>query len=316
MMNIFDLHCDTLTRKSFGEYGFDAPADSLHITLPKLKTGRSLAQCFAVFLEQKRILESGEGLFHYYRRHEELLKRELSAHAGEIAQARNSAEILENSSKGLLSAVLTVEGGEALEGKLENLEAMQRDGVRMLTLTWNYENELGFSHLQGGPLKPFGREAVEYMHELGIRPDVSHLSDEGFRDTLDISRGRGPVVASHSCARALCGNSRNLTDEMLRALGESGGLVGVNFNAPFLRDLKRGEPELSSVDEVIRHLLRLIDKAGIESVGWGSDFDGIDSTLEWKDFSGMPVLADRLEKEIGAEALDKVCFGNALRIFA
>jgi len=312
-MNIFDLHCDTLTRKSFRENGFGS--ENTHISLEKLKAGGSLAQCFAVFLEQKRICESGESPFAFYRRHAELLKTELAKNSGAIAQAVNSAEILANAEKGLISAVLTVEGGEALEGDIDKIRIMRDDGVRMITLTWNYENELGFSHMQGGHLKPFGKEAVEYMHELGIRPDVSHLSDEGFWDTLDVSRGRGPVVASHSCARALCPHTRNLTDEMLKALGNSGGLVGVNFNAPFLHEVKRGEPEYCTVDEVVRHLLRLIDRAGIESVGWGSDFDGIDSTLEWKDFSGMPVLADRLGKAIGADALDKVCFGNALRIF-
>lgn len=312
-MKIFDLHCDTLTRGGFLTDGLTA--ESLHINLDKLSAGDSLAQCFAVFLEQKRIRTSGEGMFDFYRRHAALLRSEAEKHRDRIAIARNSADILENAGKGLISAVLTVEGGEALEGKLENLEAMARDGVRMLTLTWNYENELGFSHLLGGGLKPFGKEAVEAMQALGIRPDVSHLSDEGFWDVMDVSRGKGPVVASHSCARALCGHSRNLTDEMLKALGNAGGLVGVNFNGPFLRDMKAGDADESFIEDVVRHTLHLIDKAGAEAVAWGSDFDGIGSTLEWKDFSGMQLLADRLGRELSGEALEKMCSKNALRVF-
>jgi len=312
-MKIFDLHSDTLTRKSFAAEGL--AAEDLHISLEKLKKGDSLAQCFAVFLHQKYILKSGEGLFNYYRRHVELLKQELAKYPGEIARTVSAEEIRDHETRGLLSAVLTVEGGEALEGKLENLKIMKEDGVPMLTLTWNFENELGFSHMQGGHLKPFGKEAVEYMQELGIRPDVSHLSDEGFWDTLDINRGKGPVVASHSCARALCGHTRNLTDEMLRALGNAGGLVGVNFNDPFLHDDTEGRPNYSSIEEVARHMLHMINEAGIEALAWGSDFDGIDSTLEWQDFAGMQLLVDRLRKDLTASELEKVCFRNALRVF-
>ena len=135
---------------------------------------------------------------------------------------------------GHCGAILSVEGGSAAAGSLDNIRSMYRDGVRLMTLTWNAENELGHGvwSPEGGGLSPFGKEAVALMNRLGMIVDVSHLSDAGFADVAKISEN--PFVASHSCSRALCPHRRNLTDEMFSVIRDRGGLVGINFCREFL----------------------------------------------------------------------------------
>ena len=152
---------------------------------------------------------------------------------------------------------------------------------------------------------------MDAMNRLGILVDVSHLSDEGFWDCIALSQGRYPVIASHSDARALCGHSRNLTDEMLKALGNTGGVVGVNYYAAFLTP---GGKE-AAMEQVRAHVLHLIDKAGVDHVALGSDYDGISTGMEWKDVSGTPALLEYLHEKISWEDLEKIAYRNALCVF-
>ncbi len=164
-------------------------------------------------------------------------------------------------------------------------------------------------------LKPFGLEVVERMNELGIVVDVSHLSEGGFWDVAHISNK--PFAASHSCARVLCGSSRNLTDAQLRALADKGGVCGINFLSRFLHD-PVGNPEqddYTAVEDVTRHLRHMKNVAGVEALAIGSDYDGISSKLEWDDWSGTEYLLHGLETIFTPEELEKVCWKNALRLF-
>ncbi len=311
-MKIFDLHCDTITELSGHGKERHLAENDMHIDIEKLKKGDSLAQCFAVFVHQKACEKAGISPFDFYREKVEVFRRELSENSASIRQAVTVSDILENEKAGLISGILTVEGGETLCGDLSRLDELKNDGVRMMTLTWNFENEIGFSHKTGGHLKPFGKEVVERMNELSMRVDVSHLSDEGFYDVMDILKDRYPVVASHSCARALCRNTRDLTDDMLKKIGENGGIAGINYYSCFLRD----DAEHSTYEDVLKHAVHMVNKAGIESVALGSDYDGIDCTLDWTDYSGMPLLVEYLHKEFTYDQLEKICFKNALRVFA
>ena len=157
-------------------------------------------------------------------------------------------------------------------------------------------------------LKPFGIESIERMNELGILIDVSHLSDGGYYDVARLSKK--PFVASHSCARALCNHPRNMTDDMLRVLGEKGGICGINFCAPFLRE----NANYSAIADIVLHAEHIRNKAGIDAVALGSDFDGIDDTLEFKDYTGMPTIADALLKRFTESEVDKICSENAMRV--
>ena len=186
----------------------------------------------------------------------------------------------------------------------------------MIALTWNYENCIGFpnspdhaEHTRRG-LKPFGFEALEKMNELGIIIDVSHLSEAGFYDVA--AHSKKPFIASHSCCRVLKDHSRNLTDRQLRTLAEAGGVVGVNFYDEFLGD--RGGT--TAVEDIVRHLLYLRDRAGIESLAFGSDFDGIVSTLEFRDYAGFPQILRALEAHFTDDEIDKITHENFLRVFA
>ena len=223
---------------------------------------------------------------------------------------------MENARSGFLSSILTIEDGVELDGKLDRLDTVYADGVRMMALTWNYENCIGypnspdpFEHTRRG-LKPFGFEALEKMNELGIIIDVSHLSEAGFFDVA--SHSKKPFIASHSCCRALKDHSRNLTDTQLRTLADAGGVVGVNFYDVFLGD--RGG--MTAIEDIVRHLLYLRDRAGIESLAFGSDFDGIESTLEFRDYSGFPQILRALEAYFTDDEIDRICHGNFLRVFA
>ena len=153
-------------------------------------------------------------------------------------------------------------------------------------------------------------EFVEEMERLGMIVDVSHLSDGGFADVARVSSA--PFVASHSCARSLSGHTRCLTDAQLRILGDKGGVVGVNFCPRFLRE---GSLH-TTIDDVVRHALHIRDKAGVEALALGSDFDGVPGTLEFEDYAGLPRLADALERHVGSAEIDKICSGNALRLMS
>ena len=309
-MKMFDLHCDTITGLS--ENSASLRKNEMHVDLEKLRKGDTLAQCFAIFVHQKWCRQNGVSPYDYYREMRDVFYREMRENTDTIAPAFSSADVLENDRKGLMSGILTIEAGEPLEGKPERVEEFKKDGVRMITLTWNFENEIGFSNLTGGRLKPKGREIVDAMNALGVLVDVSHLSDEGFFDCIELSKGQYPVVASHSDARALCPHSRNLTDEMLRAIGNTGGIVGVNYYAHFLRENTND----TTMEDVLRHTLHLIDKAGVDHVAFGSDYDGIDSNPERKDASGTPDLLNYLNTKISSADLEKITHANALRVFS
>ena len=311
-----DLHCDTLLTLRLENCGLDnAPG---HIDLDKLCAGGALLQCLAVFIpDHEDAVQYGiqESPWKFFQSQHALFQREMARFPDQIRPARNMADIRRNADEGRISALLTVEDGACVEGKMERLQTMYDAGVRLITLTWNYANCFGFpnspdpeQHNKG--LTNFGREAVEEMNRLGIAVDVSHLSEGGFWDVAAVSRK--PFLASHSCARALCDHSRNLTDGQLRALGDAGGVCGVNFYSRFL---KPGGEHTENAD-ILRHMAHIADKAGIGAVALGSDFDGIDCTLEMKDYSGLERLADEIADRFGADAADKICRDNALRVLA
>mgnify|MGYP003311761442 CR=1 FL=1 len=151
-------------------------------------------------------------------------------------------------------------------------------------------------------------EVVEKMNDLGMIIDVSHMSEGGFYDVAKHSKQ--PFMATHSCARALCNHRRNLTDDQLKVLGEKGGMAGINFECSFL---KEGSNH-ATYDQVIEHLLYMKDKAGIEAIGFGSDFDGIDDNGEMVNYGGFSKMLTLLEKNFTYDEIDLITHKNALRV--
>ena len=309
-MRIIDMHCDTLIE------GWRKPERSFYdgdtsINLKLLKENGSLLQFFAMYLSRNEMktMDSYDilkGIYGYYQ-------TQMEKYSDIIKPVYSAQDVLENEKKGLLSSLLTVEDGVFIDGKIERVQEVYDMGVRLITLMWNFENSVGFpcsddpeAHLKG--LKPFGIEVVEKMNELGMIIDVSHMSEGGFYDVARYSKK--PFVASHSCARALCNHRRNLTDDQLKTIGNAGGIAGVNFECSFLKE----GSNRATYDQIIEHLLYMKDKAGIDAVGFGSDFDGIDDNGELENYSGFTTLLERMEGKFTYDEIDKICRGNALRV--
>lgn len=236
--------------------------------------------------------------------------------------ARSAEEVLRMESENRVAGILTVEEGGVLNGRPERLEELYARGVRLITLTWNYENCIGSPNsrdpeiMQRG-LTPFGIQTVERMNDLGMIVDVSHLSDGGFRDC--VRRSKKSVIASHSNARALCPHPRNLSDEMLHALGEKGGVAGVNFYGAFLRPAgKPTEDDGAQAEAIVRHIRHMMDRAGEDAVALGTDFDGFDRESLPSGIRGvqdMDVLWAAM-KRVGLteRQIEKTAYGNVMRI--
>jgi membrane dipeptidase len=207
--------------------------------------------------------------------------------------------------------ILSIEGGEVLEGRVERLHEFAIKGVRLIAITWNHENELACPAKggSGAGLKPKGFEMLRAMDDLGILADVSHLNEAGFYDIVE--RAKLPVVASHSNLKTLCGSFRNLTPDQARALIEKKGFIGINFYSDFLADGRD-----ATVDDVIRHIEGFCELGGVECVGFGSDFDGIERWPEGLgDPSGFPGVLERLQKLGYTEAqIAGIAGGNFYRV--
>lgn len=310
---MIDLHCDTLLR-CYMNRDHSLRSNSGHVDLLRLRQGGITAQCFAIYVPSHENA-AAKGIrvspWDFYKACRDIFYAEIKKNTDLAAPAFTAADVERNEKAGKISAILTVEDCVELDGQIERLDELYRDGVRMATLTWNYENTLGYPHSSDTSrgLKEFGFLALEKMNALGMVADVSHLSDEGFWDVIHHSQK--PFAASHSCARALCAHSRNLSDGQLRAMGERGCVVGVNFNADFLRSGSL----LSTTEDILRHVEHVIQVAGEDSPALGSDFDGIGCGLEIRDCTGMQSLREALHKRFGYRLTEKVCRLNALRLF-
>lgn len=298
----------------------------------RLREAGASAQCFAVFLDREACEQRGVSPWRRYEQLRDFFFAVLKKNEDVVRSVRTAEELADAERDGAVGAILTVEGGELLGGEagdengelhgggagvqnsgcLDVLHArllrMWEDGVRLLTLTWNYENCLGYPNGNGGGLKSAGYEAIAWMQELGMVVDVSHLSDRGFWDVM--AAAKKPVAASHSCARSLCGHQRNLTDEQLRAIGQNGGIVGLNFHAPFLKE----NGVSGSVEEAASHLRHIISCAGSEAAAFGSDYDGMQGAPEWGGCEGMPRLIEALSSYFTADTMEKICYRNAARL--
>jgi len=326
-MKVFDMHCDTLfalNEASKAGHIKNILKNDLHIDLQKLQKGDYLLQCFAAYVD----LAASENPLVYALEEIDLFYKIMNAYPEQIAQTKTYLDILENQKSGKISAMLTVEEGGCCLGNLSVLRMFYKLGVRMMTLTWNYENELAYPNIiphskdnifpcqanTKNGLKEKGIEFLQEMDRIHMIVDVSHLSDAGFWDV--VNHTKRPFIASHSNARAISPHVRNLTDEMLRTLSERGGLLGINYCAAFL-DHKKNEVECqSNVSIMAEHILYIKKIAGLDIIGLGSDFDGISCELEMKDASYLPLLEQELmRKGFHESEIEKIFHKNALRLF-
>jgi len=316
---IIDGHCDTiLTVTGRGFMGqrprdFFARGDTGMIDLPRLKEGGVTCQVMAAYIEDhykparsaRRALELLDALHALVESSEELM---LATRAADIEAAKAADKV---------AFLLSIEGGEAVEGSLALLRGFYKLGVRAMGLTWNQRNDIadGVGERSGGSgLTDFGVSVVKEMERLGMLVDVSHLSDASFW-SLDKVAER-PYIASHSNARALTSHRRNLTDQQIEALAKKGGVIGVVFAPGFVDD----NPDNVSLARLCDHIDHIKSIGGIDCVALGSDFDGYTPVpgkpVVMKDVSELPALtAELLSRGYTEEEVKKVLGGNWLRVY-
>lgn len=330
-MRWIDMHCDTLSEIWRGN-AQSLAHNGLCVDLERLKKAGAKTQFFACFVNAAG---SGSDVWEQaWKNVLEMTELACSTEGEQLHFIREAGEVEggnpinpvcppvpEQEFSGI-KGILTVEEGGVLNGKMERLDELYRRGIRLITLTWNYENCIGSPNsldpqvMERG-LKPFGIQVVERMNELGMIIDVSHLSDGGFWDCIRCSRT--PIVASHSNARSLCSHPRNLTDEMLRALGNKGGVAGVNFYSAFLREKDgTGESVRAGLEDIVRHMRRMMDQAGEDAVALGTDFDGFETEALPEKIRGvqdMDLLWEAMRQSgITSRQIDKIAYGNVSRI--
>lgn len=307
---VFDLHCDTVTEL----LGRDLKAESslrrnqLHIDLERGKTLPGYAQCFGFWSTTDLPLPKGLKVEDVFWREVSLLQDAIDQNSDLIRQARCAGDVRRNLEEGFLSAIFTLEGPAGIGFDPEKLEKLYNLGFRISSLGWNEKNCLTGSHVTGGGLTKRGREYVKECQRLGILVDVSHISDEAFWQIVDMTEK--PVIASHSNSRSVWPESRNLTDDMFRAICRTGGVAGFNMCADFVGE----NPDLNTACDHILHFLEL-DPEGTH-IALGGDLDGIRSAPAG--FAGVqdyPKLAQCLLERGAAEAtVQNIFWNNALGV--
>ncbi|MGE4485611.1 MAG: dipeptidase [Oscillospiraceae bacterium] len=298
---LFDAHCDTAFETLRKGEGFRE--NTGHNDLVRGSAFFPRAQVFAIY-------DKGGGIREKYRRQIEHIKAELSINSDIISLCTSGSDIGSAVAAGKQAALISVEGAELLGCSPEGLIEAYGEGVRIVNLTWNFENRLSGSNAEGKDkgLTKDGIEFVKLCGNLGVTIDLSHISDPGFWDVLEYAEG--PVIASHSNSRTVFAHPRNLTDDMFKALVERGSAAGINLYSDFLGE----DPD---IDTVISHIEHFLELGGEKSVGIGADFDGCDKLP--RGIEGIQDMGKLYDSLLGRgftqSVADDIFFNNFMRIF-
>ena len=337
---VLDSHVDTTQYLFAGEHwekrDLSVKNERGHLDIPRMREGGVTAPVFAVWDEKPE--QPGDGIASARRQIEEIRKACLT-YETDLVPAATSDEIRAAKKAGKIAVPIAIEGGYLIEMDLDLLREFRAAGALYMTLTHGFHTEWADSSGVHDPLAPlhggltdFGREVVRQMNRIGMMVDVSHVSDDTFRDVMEVSRA--PVIASHSCCRAVADHRRNMSDEMMIEVAASGGVVQINFSAAFLDpDFPEYNAEANKrywesggtippVDHVtplsvlVEHCDHALRTIGADHVGFGSDFDGVACLPEgMSDCSRLPDLtASLLERGYSEEDLTKVLGENFLRV--
>ena len=301
MYTFVDLHCDTIIAAYEREQNF--LKNNLHIDIERLSKFKSPTQVFAIWLSKKYY----KNAFYMTNKMIDFFEKQIEENKDFISKVKCFDDI--NDEK--INALLSIEGGESIEDNIENLYHFFNRGVRILTLCWNYENNIGFGAFtkseQG--LKTFGKDVVRVMNDINMVIDVSHLNEAGFWDLYKISKK--PFIATHSNSYSVCKHFRNLKDDQLRAIKDCGGIVGINLYPKFLTT-----KENATEGDIFRHIDYMSNIIGIDRICLGGDFDGIEDTpLNIGDISQYSMLLKRIEEIYGKDILDKIAYKNFYNFF-
>lgn len=307
---VFDLHCDTalaLLGEDMNQAG-SLKSNQLHIDLERASKLGGYAQCFACFTTPFMEQWQHVSPIVVFERELATIQREVDKNKDMISIAYSAVEIEENQANGKMSAILTLEGTAGISYDPALLEDLHAIGFRIASLGWNEQSPLTGSHKTGGGLTDRGREFVKEAQRLGILIDVSHISDEGFWDIMKVTGA--PIIATHSNSRAVCNDSRNLTDDMFRAVCETGGVAGYNVCAEFTGE----NPTVDTVCDHIFHFMEL-DPSG-KHIALGGDLDGISNMpAGFEGVQSWPVLARRLmERGLEEKTVMDIYWNNILGV--
>ena len=282
--------------------------NSGHIDLERAGKLGGYAQCFACFTTDLPEILKGISPIVLFERELATIQREMDKNSDMISIVYSTEEIEENRAAGKMSAILTLEGTAGIDYNPALLEDLWAIGFRVSSLGWNERNPLTGSNVTGGGLTDLGREYVKEAQRLGMRVDVSHISDEGFWDIMKITNA--PILATHSNSRAVFDHSRNITDDMFRAIRETGGVAGYNTCREFT-----GEP--SDLDTICDHILHFmeLDPDG-KHIALGGDLDGVDAMPDgFEGVQSYPALARKLlDRGLTEENVMDIFWNNAIRV--
>ncbi len=305
-----------------------------HIDLPRIVESGVTALWMAAWVDATYARAVPDGSYAQAQREVEVVRAWVDRHPGALVFATTAADVVRAKHAGRVAILIGVEGGHAIENSLERLRELYARGVRYLTLTWNNGNDwagssIGVEGTRTGGLTAFGETVIREMNRLGMLVDVSHVSSATLADVLQVSTV--PIVATHSCARALNDHPRNLTDAELRAIAAAGGVINVNFYSRFLdpvylaaaKDLdgraarkQAATLPATPLSVLVDHIDHIARVAGIDHVGLGSDFDGISALpTDMQDITALPRLAQALlDRGYAAVDITKILGGNMLRL--
>jgi len=307
---VFDLHCDTaqaLLGRNMDTCG-NLRNNNLHIDLNRAGQLPCYAQCFACFTTSNREYPDGISPIQVFEREMAAVLKGIEQNHDVIRLAYCAKEIEKNRAEGFMSGILTIEGAAGIDYNPEVLEDLYKIGFRIVSLGWNELNPLTGSHVTGGGLTDLGLEFVKEAQRVGILIDVSHISDEGFWDIIEITQA--PIVATHSNSRSVCDVSRNLTDEMFQAICRTGGVAGMNLYGAFVG-------EIPDIDRYCDHIFHFVElDPDCRHIALGGDLDGCDVLVAGVDgVQDYPKIALRLlERGLSEENVRNIFWNNALGV--
>lgn len=306
-----DTHCDVLWKMwRDSNLSFYETPSTLQVHMNHIRKSQVKLQTFAVFVPPsvpvaERFYTAIKMIDIFF---EKIVKqsREISLvfHAGDLPD--------DGWSDKQWGAILSLEGADALQGELHHLRILYRLGVRSMGLTWNWRNEAADGVLEPSPggLSQFGRELVREAEDLGILLDISHLAEKPFWEVMEQNRDR-PIIASHSNCKSVHNHPRNLTDEQIKAIMQTGGVIGLTFVPPFLSGKNR-----TDISDLLFHIEHVLSLGGENHLGFGSDFDGIDETMmDLTDAGEYNRLEEELLKRYPEKIVKKIFFDNWIRVY-
>lgn len=309
-----DLHCDTLMK--IAKSGNLDENGKSHLSLKGMRDGGVALQCFADFVPTgmfPALLRKGATNLMFYKLYKNYQKM-MAYHSDVLFPVLSKADLDKAGVDGKIGVLLTIEDGGVLGSKLENVKKYYDKGVRLVTLTWNHPNAIGYpnsddAEIMNKGLTDFGKEVVRQMERLGMVVDVSHVSDGVFWDVAEMATK--PFVASHSNSRVVCSHKRNMTDDMIKKLSDKGGVMGLNLCPEFVGPVEG----VTRLEDLVAHILHIRDVGGVEVLALGSDFDGIHGALDIAGPQDWPKLEAALSAAgLSDDELDKMWYTNAERV--